>query len=565
MSKSGKNDPAAENVSLGRRHFMKVAGASLLVAGSVGGAGMFRMTTARAQGAYTLNVLHINDLHSRIESIGGTDSTCSVNDEGENKCFGGVGRVATKIWERRKALEENGANVLTLDAGDQFQGSLFYTTYRGKAEGEFMNTIGFDVMAVGNHEFDNGPDVLADFIDLVKFPVISGNMKVAAGEKLAGKVEEWTIVERGGEKIGILSVLTPETAVISSPGPNVTFAEEIAYLKDAVGRIRAQGVNKVILLSHVGFLKDQQIAAQVEGISAIVGGHSHTLLSNTVEGAPKYATLVENPAGKAVPIVQAYAYSKYMGELSLTFDPDGYVSEASGDTIVLDASVVPDAGIEARIAELGGPIERMKATEIGEATAVIDGSRESCRSQECQMGVLVTDAMLARAADQGVTIAITNGGGLRASIDSGTVTVGDVLSVLPFQNTLATMKISGADIVASLEAGVAGIEEGAGRFPQVGGLRFTLDKSVAPNAGRVKSVEVLEGGQWVPIDPAKVYGVATNNFMRNGGDGYKLFASNATDAYDYGPGLEEVVAEYMAQHSPYTPKLDGRITMAGAN
>lgn len=547
--------------SLGRRHFLKVAGASLVVAGAAG-TGMFRMTTANAQGAFTLNVLHINDLHSRIESIGRTDSTCSVKDAEENKCFGGVGRLATKVWERRKALEDGGAHVVTLDAGDQFQGSLFYTTYHGKAEAEFMNKIGFDVMAVGNHEFDNGPDTLADFIDLVEFPVVSGNIKVADGEKLSGKIKEWTVLDVGGEKVGILSVLTPDTANISSPGAGVTFGEEIAYLKDAVARIRGEGVNKVILLSHVGFLKDQEIAAAVEGISAIVGGHSHTLLSNTVEGAPAYATLVQNPAGKAVPIVQAYAYSKYLGELALTFDEDGYITDAKGDTIVLDGSVTPDEGIEARIKELAAPIEQMKATPIGEVTAVIDGSRETCRAQECAMGVLVTDAMLARTADQGMTIAITNGGGLRASIDAGTATVGDVLSVLPFQNTLATMKLAGADIVAALEAAVSGIEEGAGKFPQVGGLRFTLDKSVAPNAGRVSKVEVKEGDAWVPIDPAKVYGVATNNFMRGGGDGYKVFAEKSTDFYDFGPGLEEVVAEYLANNVPYTPKTEGRIVMA---
>src|SRR5690606_36180440 len=212
---------------------------------------------------------------------------------------------------------------ITLDAGDQFQGSLFYTTYRGKVEGEFMNRIGFDAMAVGNHEFDNGPDVLADFIDLVEFPVISGNISVADGEKLAGKIDEWTILDVGGEKIGVLAVTTPDTAIISGPGPNVTFQDEIEYLREAVGRLRGEGVDKVLLLSHVGFTRDQQIAAAIEGISAIIGGHSHTLLSNTEEGAPAYATLVENPAGRAVPIVQAGAYSKHLGDLTLTFDEEG--------------------------------------------------------------------------------------------------------------------------------------------------------------------------------------------------------------------------------------------------
>ncbi|MGD9914750.1 MAG: 5'-nucleotidase C-terminal domain-containing protein, partial [Rhizobiaceae bacterium] len=148
--------------------------------------------------------------------------------------------------------------------------------------------------------------------------------------------------------------------------------------------------------------------------------------------------------------------------------------------------------------------------------------------------------------------------------DQGVVTMGEVVTVLPFQNTLATFQLGGKDIVASLEHGVSGIEEGKGQFPQVAGLKFAVDTSVAPNAGRVKHVQVMESGAWTPIDPAKTYLVATNNFVRAGGDGYKLFADNATNAYDYGPGLEQVVADYLAAHRPYTPVIDGRITEVAA-
>jgi len=565
---ASKDQSRAMTVAMDRRRFMQVAGASLMVTGSaLTGAGFFHMKTARAQeGGFTLNVLHINDMHSRIESISRFDSTCSASDEAEGNCFGGVGRLATKLWERRGQLEDEGANVITLDAGDQFMGSLFYTTYKGKAEVEFMNTIGFDVMAVGNHEFDDGPDVLADFVEMAEFPVISGNTVIGDEERLAGLVEEWAVLEVNGEKIGILSVLTPNTAVIASPGPNISFDDEIEYLQDAVSRLRSEeGVDKVILLSHVGFVRDQEIAAAVEGIAAIIGGHSHTLLSNEVDDTPAYATIVENPAGKAVPIVQAYAYSKYLGDLTLTFDDEGYVAEATGDTLLLDASVEPDPGIEERVAALAGPIEQMMITPVAEVSADIDGSRESCRARECEMGNLVADAMLARTADQGMTIAIQNGGGLRASIGAGIATVGDVLTVLPFQNTIATMHLSGADIIASLEAAVSGIEEGAGKFPQVSGLRYSFDKSVAPNEGRIQSVEVMQDGEWVAIDEGETYGVVTNDFMRKGGDGYAIFASNAIDPYDYGPGLEEAVAEYLAEHAPYQPVLEGRITEIGAD
>ena len=269
--------------------------------------------------------------------------------------------------------------------------------------------------------------------------------------------------------------------------------------------------------------------------------------------------MASGPDGVSVPIVQAGAYSKYLGHLVLTFDDDGKVTEATGDTILLDAGVTPDADMLARIKELAGPIEELKTRNVAEIGAGIDGSRETCRAGECQMGNLVTDAMLDRVKGQGVTIAITNGGGLRASIPGGTVTMGDVLAVLPFQNTLSTFNITGAGIVRALENGVSQVEEGAGRFPQVAGLRFSWDPKAEPMS-RVKSVEVPDGDAWVPIDPAKVYTVATNNFMRNGGDGYAVLRDEATNAYDFGPGLEDVLADYLAAHPDYVPATEGRIT-----
>jgi 5'-nucleotidase len=274
--------------------------------------------------------------------------------------------------------------------------------------------------------------------------------------------------------------------------------------------------------------------------------------------------MVDNPDGYRVPVVQAASYSKYLGEFKVVFDDDGVVKQASGDPIYLDKSITPDPAVLARIKELGAPIEALKNKEVAETTKAVDGSRENCRTRECEMGNLVSDAILDRVKDQGVEIVISNGGGLRASIDQGTVTMGEVLTVLPFQNTLATFQISGKDLVAGLESGLSQIEDGAGRFPQVAGLKYSFDRSVAPNAGRVKSVEVMEGGTWTPIDPDKDYLVATNNYVRQGGDGYNVFAEKAKNAYDYGPSLEQVVADYLAAHRPYTPKLDGRITEIAA-
>ncbi len=513
---------------------------------------------------YELNILHINDLHSRIEPINKYDSTCSAEEEGKNECFGGIARVKTAIDTRRKALTDAGANVLVLDAGDQFQGSLFYTTYKSEAVADFMNGIGFDAMAVGNHEFDNGPEELAKFLDRAKFPIISGNTVAGADTPIANRIPGYVIKDIGGQKVAVVSVLATDTDETSSPGKSVFFEDEITYLKGVIPTIKAEGVNKIVLLSHVGYRRDQEIARAVDGIDVIVGGHSHTLLSNTDEKAiGPYPTFVRNPSGVDVPIVQAYAYSKYLGDLKVVFDDAGNVKSTSGAPILLDAAFTPDAGYAAKVKELAGPIEEMKTKIVAETAAPIDGTRESCRAGECEMGNLVADALLDRTKGQGVTAAITNGGGLRASIDAGPVSMGEIITVLPFQNTVSTFGLKGSDIVAALENGLSEIEDGAGRFPQVAGMKFTFDTS-KPAGSRVVSVQMREGEAFVPLDPAKVYTLASNNYMRAGGDGYKIFATAATNAYDFGPTLDEVLADYLAAHRPYKPYTDGRIATASA-
>ena len=171
------------------------------------------------------------------------------------------------------------------------------------------------------------------------------------------------------------------------------------------------------------------------------------------------------------------------------------------------------------------------------------------------MGSLITDAMLDRVKDQGIEIAIQNGGGIRASIDDGPITMGEVLTVLPFQNTLSTFQVTGATMLKALENGVSQIEEGAGRFPQVAGMSYAFDGS-QPAGARIS--DVMVGG--APLDMDKLYGVVSNNYVRNGGDGYKMFR-DAQNAYDYGPDLADVTAEYLAAQGPFKPYTDGRITM----
>lgn len=517
------------------------------------------LSAGAALADYELNILHINDFHSRIESINKFDSTCSAEEEGKNECFGGAARLLTAINQTRDALKAGGKNVLLLNAGDNFQGSLFYTTYKGTVEAEMLNAMKFDAMTVGNHEFDDSEDGLAGFLDKVQFPVVTANVVATAASKIGDRVKPSIVLEVGGQKIGIVGAVANDTAELATPGPNITIAEDVAKISEQVQKLKQDGVDKIIALTHVGYPRDLEFIAKIPDVDVVVGGHSHTLLSNTDQKAEgPYPTLVDNPGGYKVPVVQAGQYSKYLGDLKVVFDDNGVVKESKGDPILVDSSFKPDEATLKRIDELKAPIEALKAKVVGTSEGPIEGDRKICRVKECSMGNLVADATLARVKDQGVTIAFANSGGLRSSIDGGDVSMGEVLTVLPFQNTVATFQLKGEDIRAALENGVSQIDDGAGRFMQVSGMKYSFDRS-KPAGSRVVSVEVKEGDAFVPLNPAKTYIVAANNYVRTGGDGFKVFATKAINAYDFGPNLEEAVAAYITANSPYKPYTDGRI------
>ena len=510
------------------------------------------LTAGVAAAEYQLTILHTNDFHSRFEPISKYDSGCREGDNAEGKCFGGSARLVTALAEARARSN----NSILVDGGDQFQGSLYYTYYKGKVAAEMMNKLGYDGMTVGNHEFDDGPEVLRGFMDSVEFPVLMSNADVSAEPALADVLKKSIVIERGGEKIGLIGLTPEDTPDLASPGKNITFTNPVDAVQGEVDKLTAEGVNKIIVLSHSGYAVDQKVAANTTGVDVIVGGHSNTYLSNVSDkAAGPYPTMVNDVA-----IVQAYAYGKFLGELNVTFDDEGNVIDAKGEPLIMDGNVAEDAETVARIAELAKPLDEIRTKVVAEASAAVEGDRSICRVQECEMGNLVADAMLDRVKDQGVSIAIANSGGIRASLEPGEVTMGEVLTILPFQNTLSTFEISGEGVVAALENGVSQVEEVKGRFPQVAGLKFTWDPSVAPNEGRVQEVMVAEGDGYVAIDPAKTYVVVTNNYVRNGGDGYKMFAGDDKNAYDFGPDLADVLAEYLAEQGPYTPYTDGRIS-----
>jgi len=504
---------------------------------------------AMAEGPITVTILHTNDTHAHLESF----------EPFKQPLQGGVARRYTLIEQ----IRAEGGNVILLDAGDVFQGTLYFNQYQGQADLYFMNAMGYDAMCVGNHEFDSGPAVLAAFIDGAEFPVISANIDVSAEPTLAGKIPAYTVLDVAGEKIAVFGLTTEDTPILSSPGPNVIFKDPISSAEATVDELEAQGINKIIALTHLGYSRDLDLAAAVEGIDVIVGGHSHTLLGDMEGAEGPYPTVVTSPAGEPVLVVTAKCWGSYLGRLDVTFTAEGVVETYGGAPIFIDESIPENPEMAAKLAEYAAPIEELKATVIGQTAVDLDGEREHVRTMETNLGNLICDAMLWRTAADNTVIAIQNGGGIRASIPAGDVSLGQVLEVLPFGNTIVNFDLTGAEIVEALENGVSMVEEVKGRFPQVGGLRYAFNPDL-PAGSRIISVEVWDPAQkaYVPLDLKATYRVCTNNFLYGGGDGYEVFATKARNVNETGLLLSDVLVDYIKAHSPVSPAVEGRITIS---
>lgn len=250
---------------------------SLILAAS----GVLALSAGSALADYSLTILHTNDFHARFEQILGFDSACGEKDAAEGKCFGGTARLVTAIAE----AQARSNNAILVDGGDQFQGTLSYTYCKGAVAAEFIDKLGCDAMTVGNHEFDDGPEVLCGFMDAVGFPALMSNADVSAEPLLAGKLAKSAVIERGGEKLGLIGLTPQDTDELASPGPNITFSDPVAAVQAEVDRLTAEGVNRIIVLSHSGYGVDQKVAAGTTGVDVIVGGYTNTCRSNTSDRA----------------------------------------------------------------------------------------------------------------------------------------------------------------------------------------------------------------------------------------------------------------------------------------
>lgn len=471
---------------------------------------------------FELTVLHTNDTHATI------DTTNSPNH---------IARRVQAILDAKASVD----NSLLVDAGDVFSGTVYFNKYEGLADLAFMNYVGYDAMTFGNHEFDKDASVLRKFIEAAEFPFVSSNIDFSDEAVLSELVQEATMEEAqngkiytelvktiAGEKVGIIGLTTEDTANIASPG-DVKFKDAVASANEAIASLTEKGINKIIVLSHLGYEADRALAKEVEGIDVIVGGHTHTKLTEPT---------VINEEGPATLIVQTGEKGQFLGKLDVIFNTEGELVEWNGGLISVDEKVNNEYVIQPNeealrmLEEDFKPgIEALMTEYIGETSVTLDGERNDVRKKETNLGNLIADGMLdaAKQAGSGATIALQNGGGIRASIAQGKISIGQVLTVLPFNNDLVTIDVTGQELLRALENGVSAVEKVDGRFPHVAGMRFDYDSTKEPGE-RVVRVQILEDGKYVALDLEKTYTLATNAFTAQGGDFYDSFK----EAYDDG-------------------------------
>ncbi|WP_218061015.1 bifunctional UDP-sugar hydrolase/5'-nucleotidase, partial [Bacillus sp. FJAT-26390] len=442
-------------------------------------------------------LMHVNDTHAHLET---------------------VAKRFTAIKEIRSEVK----NSILLDAGDVFSGTLFFNKYLGQADLAFMNKIGYDAMVFGNHEFDKGPSVLADFVKNAKFPFVSSNIDfskepalsgyVSEQEKgkpaLNGKIYDAVILDKDGQKIGIFGLTTEDTKFLASPGENIVFENYIAKADETVKMLQKEGINKIVALTHLGHEFDKKLAEAVTGIDVIVGGHSHTKVD---------APVVYHAAEEPTLVVQAEQYGNYLGRLDLDFDGSGVLTAWNGKLLPI-SGYAEDADALEMLKPYNEGIANTEIQVIGKTNVDLEGGNPPSRVKETNLANLMTDGMVAKVKSfvnsnpelkklevKGF-VAIQNGGGIRTSIKQkaegktdGDITLGELLTVMPFGNNLTSLRMTGQEIVDALENGVSGIDTKQGRFPQVSGMRYYYDSKKQPEVLDANGKLVTQGSRIVKV------------------------------------------------------------------
>ncbi len=488
-----------------------------------------------------LVVIHTNDVHGAIDGY-------------------------AQVSALRNEIRARGAEVVLVDVGDFSQGSPYVSATKGADAITMMNAAGYDIATLGNHEFDYGYAQLMDNLSRASFKTICADVLDAEGKPIVDANYVYTTSD--GVKVGFFGLETPETQTKVNPAliKGIKFlegAEMYASAQAQVDALKAQGCDLIVCLSHLGV--DEESAAEghrsvdmlahVSGIDIVIDGHSHTVMSAGESFEPVQSTGTKNEnVGLVIIDKKTKAIeSKYL--------------------VKLDDGVIKDPGVEAAAKTITDRIDTEYGVQFATSEVDLNGKKEpGVRTEETNLGDLICDALKwsvlkekgSITVDEDHVVAITNGGGIRASINAGAVTKKDLNTVLPFGNTVAVVYVTGADMLEALEASTYCTPEAVGGFPQVSGIEFTVNTSVPfaqgeayPDSTYYKPAAInrvsIQSVNGKPFSPTDTYAVVTNNFVAAGGDTYYAFGS-ATNQFDTGIVMDEAVMDYV------TTELGGKIS-----
>lgn len=530
---------------------------------------------------FPVSIIHINDFHARFEETNWLSSFCKSGDE---HCIGGYARAITVI----KQLMKTNLNPIYLNAGDSFQGTPWYTFGRWNVTSELFNLLPADAITLGNHDFDNGINGVVPFMESLKSPVILANVDDTLEPMFQHKYKKSWIIERYNRKIGVIGVILKNVHNLADTG-NLRFTNETIAIRQEAAKLKMQNVDIIIVLSHCGLATDYIIAKEcISDIDVIVGGHSHTFMYTTMnenERTPGpdtaqdfYPAVVRDDENdeNVVLIVQASAFLKYVGNITVWFDRNGHAVKWEGSPIFLETSIEPDA-------EVNNAMQPWKQLIDANGSQILSYTNQSllrtpCHSHECILGDVLTDAFAYyyrnTRSDRKINQNSSNGiisfitcGSIHGSLNADSITYNDLSTILPFGNTIDTFELRGDHLMEILEHAVDESWRNntfIGKWLlQVSGLRIVYNMT-NPINNRVVSAEVLQINdnnvdEFKPLDLNVYYKCIAESFLVKGGDGFETIAKHKTN-HHIGPMEMEAILPYFKTHKTIDRELEGRLT-----
>jgi 5'-nucleotidase/UDP-sugar diphosphatase len=497
---------------------------------------------AADSGELRFTILHTNDFHAHDEPF-----------IERGRSVGGMPRIIHII----RSIRANDPNVLVIDAGDIFQGTSFFKFYHGATEVEMLNRAGYDLYTIGNHEFDDGPDNLATQLKNAKFTVLNANIDASAKPELQALIKPSVVKTIKGQRVGFIGGIVPDLTEVSLRTEGVKIknagAEWMKPINDEIAKLKSEGVDKIILVTHIGVEGDRELAKNPD-VDVIVGGHSHTRLSQAI--------VVPHADGSKAMIVQAGCYGRALGKLDLAFDAKGNLELPNTQYRLIDINekTPSEPDITAYLKEKAIPFAELRNTIDGIADGDFDNSFRHYPG-DSPLGDLITDALAEAGKDKGVTIAMQNRGGIRARIDRGIITQEKVEEVLPFENRLVFATVPGDELLKALENSVSGAL--GAKFLDVHGIKFGYNAD-KPAGERIVFAEAQDtDGKWGKVEAQKHYRIAINDYSFKHGEGYDF--SKATDVVETNQRLSVFLQQWLLKNKHVKPRVQGRIIPLGAH